>query len=510
MSSLVLLARVGLAVVFAVAGAAKVVDLAGSRRAVRAFGVPAGLAGIVGTLLPLTELTVAGSLIVSGPARWGALGALILLSVFVVGIAAALRRGDQPDCHCFGQLHSTPAGWPMVMRNLLFAGVAAVVVVAGPGPSVSTWWGSLSHAQVWLLAGALAAAVLVGQAGLIWWLLRRHGTALIRLRELEGGTAASGAPVLSVGDPAPSFDLPGLAGERVSLPGLLSAGRRVLLVFTDPGCGPCQALLPRLAAWQDAYAGAVTVALISRGPVAENLPAHEKHGLRHVARQAEGEVDARYGVRGTPSAILIGVDGRVVGPLVLGAERIAELAQGFPTEAIAPERQRLGESLAVEFHSPAASDATNRVGPERRSAAAAAAGILALGAAAAPAASAAGNGQRAAAERIAGELGNLIRRIAPETFAASQALAARGSPLPATQSMFRPRRWRHGTAGFATSTRPAPASPEFTAPTRPATQRWTRSACCERRVAMGSWRSPVRPSRDATTTPPNNKPTRAA
>lgn len=437
MSTVLLFARLGLAGVFAVAGVAKLADRAGSRRAVRTFGVPRGLAGVVGTLLPLAELAVAGSLIVSGLARWGAFGALLLLGAFVVGIAVALSRGDQPDCHCFGQLHSAPAGWPMLARNFLFAGVAAVVVLVGPGPSVGAWLGSLSHEQVWLLAGVLVAIFVIGQAGLIWRLLRRHGAALIRLRELEGGAAASGSSALTVGDPAPSFDLPGLAGERVSLTGLLSAGRRVLLVFTDPRCGPCQALVPQLAAWQDAYSEGVTVALISRGSAAENLPAHEEHGLRYIGRQAEREMDARYGVAGTPSAILIGADGRVVGPLVLGAERIAGLAQGLPAEAppvSAPERERRGAPLAIDFYSPTASAAANGVRTERRSAAGLAAGVLALSAAAAPAASAAGRGQQAAADTIAGELGHLIRRIAPETFAASHALgsariAAPGKPI---------------------------------------------------------------------------------
>jgi methylamine dehydrogenase accessory protein MauD len=448
-STVVLFARLGLAVVFALAGAAKLADLAGSRRAVRAFGVPVALAGMVGTLLPLAELAVAGSLIGSGSAGWGAFGALILLGGFVVGIVAALGRGHQPDCHCFGQLHSAPAGWPTLARNLVFAGVAAVVVFAGPGLSVGAWLGSLSHEQVWVLAGVLAAVVVAGQAGLIWVLMRRHGAVLIRLRELEA-SAASGASALTIGDPAPPFDLPGFAGERVSLAGLLSAGRGVLLVFTDPRCGPCQALLPRLAAWQDAHSERVTVALISRGPAAENLSARDEHGLRHIARQAERETDVGYGVLGTPSAILIGADGRVLGPLVAGADQITELAQGMPAEALlgsAPDTERLGVDRALEFDPPNASDASIRVRAERRSAVGLATGVVALSGAAAAASAAAAGGERAAANKIGGELGDLIRKIAPETFAASQALrsariTAPGKPIrvpAATQAAWRRR-----------------------------------------------------------------------
>ena len=239
MSTVVVVARLGLAVVFALAGAAKLADLPGSRQAVRAFGVPAGLAGTVATLVPLAELAVAASLIAPGSARWGAVGALILLGGFAVGIAAALGGGRQPDCHCFGQLHSAPASWSMLARNLVFAGVAAVVVRKGPGPSVGGWLGSLSHEQVWVLAAVLGAVIVVVQAGVIWRLLRRHGEVLIRVRELEAG-GASTTPALALGDSAPPFDLPGLDGERVSLAGLLSADRDVLLVFTDPAAVPAK------------------------------------------------------------------------------------------------------------------------------------------------------------------------------------------------------------------------------------------------------------------------------
>lgn len=451
MSTIVVLVRLGLAAVFALAGAAKLVDLAGSRRAVSAFGVPKALAGMVGTLLPLAELAVAAALIGSGSARWGAVGALALLAGFSVGIVGALARGREPDCHCFGQLHSAPVGWLTLARAIVVAGAAAVVFFAGPGVSVGVWLGSWSPAQAWELASVLAAAVAIGQAALLWRLLRRHGAALVRVRELEAA-AGIGAAAFAVGDPAPSFDLPGLAGERVSLASLLSAGCRVLLVFTDPSCGPCQALLPRLAEWQDARPGGLQVALISRGEAVENLSAHDEHGLRHVGRQAERETDTLYGVVATPSAILIGADGRVAGPLVAGAERITALAHDLTAGARVSHTGDGGRAVgdpAGERHSPTAHGDSASVAVNRRSATGLVAGLTALGgvAATAASASAASGAERAAAIRIASELGALIRKIAPDTIAASRALdAARittpGQPIrvpAATQTAWRRR-----------------------------------------------------------------------
>ena len=61
MAVALLIARLPLA--FAVAGAAKLADLAGSRRALEEFGLPRPLAVPLGTLLPVIEIAVAAALI---------------------------------------------------------------------------------------------------------------------------------------------------------------------------------------------------------------------------------------------------------------------------------------------------------------------------------------------------------------------------------------------------------------------------------------------------------------
>jgi uncharacterized membrane protein YphA (DoxX/SURF4 family) len=128
-----LAARLLLAAVFAVAGAAKLADLAGSRSAVAGFGVPERLARPLGTLLPFAELAVAVALLPAASARAGATGALVLLLGFSAGIARSIARGESPDCHCFGQLHSEPAGPRTLARNFALAVVAAFVVLAYTG-----------------------------------------------------------------------------------------------------------------------------------------------------------------------------------------------------------------------------------------------------------------------------------------------------------------------------------------------------------------------------------------
>src|SRR4028118_1258148 len=128
-----LIGRLLLALVFLVAGLAKLADRAGSRQGLVDFGVPKSLAGPLGILLPLAELALAAALIPASTAWWGALGALALLLLFVAGIGANLARGRKPDCHCFGQLHSSPAGWSTLLRNGMLAAVAGLTGRQGGG-----------------------------------------------------------------------------------------------------------------------------------------------------------------------------------------------------------------------------------------------------------------------------------------------------------------------------------------------------------------------------------------
>jgi peroxiredoxin/uncharacterized membrane protein YphA (DoxX/SURF4 family) len=346
MDAALLIARLVLAAVFSLAGVAKLSDLKGSRQAIIEFGLPAGLASSLALLLPLAELGVGAALIAASSAWWGALGALGLLLLFVVGISINLARGRRPDCHCFGQLHSAPAGWKTLARNGALAAVAGFVVWAGSygggaGPSALSWLGVLSAAQLLgLVGGVVVLALLAGQ----WWflvhLLRQNGRLLVRLEAVEGSLATDGSVVgpsqngtpdhqeaqgLPVGSEAPEFSLSGLHGESLTLDALRSSGKTVMALFTDPGCGPCNALLPEVGRWQQEHAHKLTLALISRGEVEENKTKAEEHALRNVLLQKDWEVSEAYEVRGTPSALLIAPDGKVATPVAGGAEGIRGL-----------------------------------------------------------------------------------------------------------------------------------------------------------------------------------------
>jgi len=347
MNTALLISRLLLSLVFIVAGLAKLADVPQSRKTLANFGVPSILAAPLGLLLPLTELAVAAALIPPITAWWGALGALALLLLFVVGIGINLIRGHKPECSCFGQLHSAPAGWKTLARNGALAAVAGFVLWrgydGGAGPSAVAWLGALTATQlVGLLGGVVLLALLAGQCWFLVHLLGQNGRLLVRVEALEtmladfapgGGVAPSqnGTPIhqeaegLPVGSAAPEFSLRGLHGETLTLGARSAPGNPLMLIFTDPDCGPCTAMLSEIGRWQEQYAHKLTLSLISRGEVEENKTKAQEHSLRNVLLQEDWEVSASYEVKGTPSAVLIGPDGKVASPVAVGEEGIRAL-----------------------------------------------------------------------------------------------------------------------------------------------------------------------------------------
>jgi uncharacterized membrane protein YphA (DoxX/SURF4 family) len=95
-------ARLGLAVVWLVAGGLKVGDLAGSGRAVNAYDIfPFEVAKVIGAAQPFLEIAL-GLLLLAGLAvRLSAAISAGLLVIFIAGIVSASVRGLQIDCGCF-------------------------------------------------------------------------------------------------------------------------------------------------------------------------------------------------------------------------------------------------------------------------------------------------------------------------------------------------------------------------------------------------------------------------
>jgi peroxiredoxin len=268
--------------------------------------------------LPAAELAVAVALLPTSTAWFGALAAAGLLAAFTGAVAYQLARGRHPDCNCFGRLHSKPIGPATLVRNLALLGLATFAVVRGPGPSAVGW---LSDPLLAAIGGL--SALLLAQTVLLVFLLRRHGQVLARLGQIED---ADDEPAgLPVGSEAPEFELLGLEGELVTLATLRERDLPVLLLFSDPACAPCSALLPEVGRWQQEWASELTLAVVSNAGPEQNRASAAEHDLTIVLSQEKHDVSLAYGALGTPMAVLVDHDGRIASPVAAGEAAIAEL-----------------------------------------------------------------------------------------------------------------------------------------------------------------------------------------
>jgi peroxiredoxin len=342
MDSILLAARLVLSAVFFVAAPAKLADKTGSRQMLINFGVPIALASLLAVILSLSELAVAAALLPVVSAWFGAVGALFLLATFILAISINLLRGRKPDCNCFGQIRSAPIGASTLARNVVLAALAALIVLQGrdnAGLSTVGWLSAFTAVQrIGFFCGLAGLMLLGGQAALLLQVLRQQGRLLLRFDSLEGRLTQTGvAPVspaipagpamgLPVGVPAPGFQLKDIEGDTVGLDALKAAGKPVLLLFTNPNCGPCLALMPEVVGWRRDHAAALTVALIAEGTAEDNRTKIAALGEQlQLLLQPERDVADAYQAYGTPAAVLVDADGTIGSAVAQGADAIRTL-----------------------------------------------------------------------------------------------------------------------------------------------------------------------------------------
>jgi peroxiredoxin len=364
MAFVALACRLLLAAVFVVSGVAKLRDPSGAATASANLGVPRRASVAVARTVTVLELLVA-VLLLTPAFLLGAALALALLLVFTVGVLLTLRRGEHPDCHCFGTMHTSPVGWRTVARNVALTAVGVVIVVGAerwPASEASHDLASLGAASVLgiVVAVGLTVAVVL-QGRLILSILKQNGRLLIRLDELEARLASDGHAVphpahdaagLPVGALAPAFSLPDVRAGTIASGDLLAKGLPVMLIFGDPDCGPCEELLPEVAAWQRDEAERMTVALISRGDRKVNLAKAARHNLDMMLLQQDDEVAAAFRYIGTPGAVRLAPDGTVSSPVVAGAQAIRSLVRSTTSESppAAPSPSPLVGAPAPDLH----------------------------------------------------------------------------------------------------------------------------------------------------------------
>jgi peroxiredoxin len=151
---------------------------------------------------------------------------------------------------------------------------------------------------------------------------------------------------LKAGTEAPDFKLPRIDGGELSLTDF--RGGRVLLVFSDPDCGPCDELAPRL---QDIHLqrSDLQVFVVGRRAAEVNRAKAAALGLTYpIALQRQWEISLLYAKFATPIGYLIDEQGILASDVAVGVEPILALAceRGLETFAAESSRPRKEPALA--------------------------------------------------------------------------------------------------------------------------------------------------------------------
>jgi methylamine dehydrogenase accessory protein MauD len=223
--------------------------------------------------------------------------------------------------------------------------------------TIALWIFVLSLA--FLLLGALRAL------GLVNW----------RLEQLEATRPSRlGRDGLKLGKKAPDFTLPvATNGSRARFDsashasGELSrhdfAGCKVLLVFTQSGCAPCQAIVPELNRLHDR--GKYRVVVVNNGELDEARKwAAETSAHFPVLAQEGFNISKRYQVFATPFAFLIDEQGTITSKGVVGnCQHLGYVLTGAGKRV--KQHHKESESDDDEENDPVVVGSSRQIGAER-------------------------------------------------------------------------------------------------------------------------------------------------
>jgi putative oxidoreductase len=114
-------------VVFLTSGLAKIADVGSFARQIHYFRMlPLPLENLTAIVLPWVELVMALAILLRIRPRAGSVVGVGLMMVFVVAVGAALARGLDIECGCFGTADATRVGAAKLLENVGLLALAAI------------------------------------------------------------------------------------------------------------------------------------------------------------------------------------------------------------------------------------------------------------------------------------------------------------------------------------------------------------------------------------------------
>ena len=346
-----MLIRLFLVAIFALAGIGKLLDLDGSENAIKDFGVPDILAKPFSVLLPFAEIFVTILLLFVQTSWLGAIGGFLLLLTFIGGMLFQMAKGNAPNCHCFGQLHSEPVSAKSLIRNGIFAILAFFLILSGKDNQGLSVFDSSNNSDGNFMSFILGLATVGLLAAVVFYLkkISEQQTQIMRRMEiLELTTLDGGREIerenltypnngLPIGAPAPDFVLPDINGRDISLENLLMQAKPILFFFISPTCNPCAALLPEIERWQAELRGKLNFVFVSSGKVKENLDKLAGDQFKQILLQKDREIALLFGAEWTPTAVLVNTNGTVASRTAVGDRAIREMLEMVKTQIDDPD-----------------------------------------------------------------------------------------------------------------------------------------------------------------------------
>ena len=334
MDALLLIFRLFLFGVLAVAGVGKLLDREGSERAVAAFGMPEPFVRTFAFLIPIAELIFAFCLLFTTYSWLGAVGALLLLVAFIGGMLIQMIKGEAPDCHCFGQIHSEPVGPRSLIRNILIAVLPIVLLISGR----SNQGYALGDTNAQVLSNVVLALLAIATIVSVSYLSRlsRENSSLKRRVELLEMIDNGGVPIerdeagdptdsLPIGAPFPDFSLPDTRGRTVTFDHLIADPLPKLFLFVGPACKPCKSMLDEFSQWRREFEDRVRLVFISKGTPEENADRFGDDLSGGMLLQKNMEFGGELHIKWTPAAIFVNAEGNVASHPAVGDIAIRDL-----------------------------------------------------------------------------------------------------------------------------------------------------------------------------------------
>jgi uncharacterized membrane protein YphA (DoxX/SURF4 family) len=124
---LIRVCRIGIGLVMLAAALGKIGDPGAFSTQIHHYRlVPVGAENLLAVLLPWVELLAGLSLVLGPHARSGAWLSAAMMAVFTLAVGAAVARGLDIECGCFGTADASRVGGMKLAENLLLTGAALV------------------------------------------------------------------------------------------------------------------------------------------------------------------------------------------------------------------------------------------------------------------------------------------------------------------------------------------------------------------------------------------------